>query len=184
LAELLPPLEPDGTSHLWEALGRHFTNMSYGEADILSKKNKEFIKSLFPDGDVYATLLPPAAQEVVGRVGAQTRGVETMLRRIGFRYANRIDPFDGGPHFTAGTDEIRLIRETRRRTVSEVVNTVGPSPAGQRVLCAVDAPGPDWFHCPITTAAPRGNSEIVVEAAAAERLGVGTGAEVIVLPLD
>ncbi|HEV8244133.1 MAG TPA: arginine N-succinyltransferase, partial [Polyangiaceae bacterium] len=25
LAELLPPLEPDGTSHLWEAFGRRFT---------------------------------------------------------------------------------------------------------------------------------------------------------------
>src|SRR6478752_5495978 len=50
LAELLPPLESDGTSHLWEALGRKFTDMSYAEADLLSKKNKEFIKGLFPDG--------------------------------------------------------------------------------------------------------------------------------------
>src|SRR6478609_8191056 len=41
LAELLPPLEPDGTSHLWEALGRHFTGLSYSEADRLSKRNKE-----------------------------------------------------------------------------------------------------------------------------------------------
>src|SRR5262249_9428343 len=57
LAELLPPLEPDGTSHLWEALGRHFTDMSYGEADFLSKKNKEFIKGLFPEGIIYASLL-------------------------------------------------------------------------------------------------------------------------------
>src|SRR5690606_5564814 len=35
LAELLPPLEPDGTSHLWEAFGRRFTDMSYSEADRL-----------------------------------------------------------------------------------------------------------------------------------------------------
>ncbi|HEX4513999.1 MAG TPA: arginine N-succinyltransferase, partial [Polyangiaceae bacterium] len=32
LAELLPPLEPDGTSHLWNALGHHFTGLSYAEA--------------------------------------------------------------------------------------------------------------------------------------------------------
>ncbi|MEZ4297594.1 MAG: arginine N-succinyltransferase, partial [Polyangiaceae bacterium] len=57
VAELMPPLEPDGTSHLWEALGRRFTDMSYAEADLLSKKNKEFIKSLFPDGGIYATVL-------------------------------------------------------------------------------------------------------------------------------
>src|SRR5690242_17423006 len=44
LAELLPPLEKDGTSHLWNALGHHFTDMSYAEADKLSRQNKEFIR--------------------------------------------------------------------------------------------------------------------------------------------
>src|SRR6185436_912015 len=67
LAELLPPLEPDGTSHLWEALGRHFTGMSYADADRLSKKNKEFIKALFPEGVIYASVLPPDAQAVIGK---------------------------------------------------------------------------------------------------------------------
>src|SRR5580700_11401787 len=36
LAELLPPLEPDGTSHLWDAVGRTFTEMTYADADRLS----------------------------------------------------------------------------------------------------------------------------------------------------
>src|SRR3954453_10708018 len=62
LAELMPPLEPDGTSHLWEALGRHFCGMSYAEADRLSKKNKEFIKALFPEGVIHASMLPKQAQ--------------------------------------------------------------------------------------------------------------------------
>jgi arginine N-succinyltransferase len=114
LAELLPPLEPDGTSHLWEALGRHFTELSYSEADQLSKRNKEFIRGLFPQGEIYASLLPERAQAVIGVVGKETRGVEKMLRRIGFRYAERIDPFDGGPHFVAPTDEVTLVREARR----------------------------------------------------------------------
>jgi len=114
LAELLPPLEPDGTSHLWEALGRHFTELSYSEADRLSKRNKEFIRTLFPQGEIYASLLPPHAQAVIGAVGEQTRGVEKMLRRVGFHYAARVDPFDGGPHFTARTDEVSLVRASRR----------------------------------------------------------------------
>lgn len=114
LAELLPPLEPDGTSHLWEALGRHFTGLSYSEADRLSKRNKEFIRSLFPEGEIYASLLPERAQAVIGAVGVQTRGVEKMLRRIGFHYAARVDPFDGGPHFTARTDEVSLVKAARR----------------------------------------------------------------------
>lgn len=114
LAELLPPLEADGTSHLWEALGRHFTDMSYSEADQLSKRNKEFIRGLFPQGEIYASLLPQKAQAVIGAVGKETRGVEKMLRRIGFRYAQRVDPFDGGPHFIAPTDEVAPVRATRR----------------------------------------------------------------------
>jgi arginine N-succinyltransferase len=121
LAELLPPLEPDGTSHLWDALGRHFTGMTYAEADLLSKKNKEFIKGLFPEGAIYASLLSKPAQDVIGKVGHQTRGVEKMLQRIGFVYAERVDPFDGGPHFTAPTDEITLVQESHRARVSQLL---------------------------------------------------------------
>ena len=46
LSELMPPLEPDGTSLLWEALGRKFTGLSYQEADRLSHENKEFIRAI------------------------------------------------------------------------------------------------------------------------------------------
>src|ERR1043165_5977388 len=52
LSELLPPLEPDGTSKLWEALGRKFTGLTYQEAELLSKENKEFINALFPDDPI------------------------------------------------------------------------------------------------------------------------------------
>src|SRR5690606_32479047 len=55
LAELLPPLEPDGTSHLWEAFGRRFTGMTYSEADRLSSEDKTFIRDLFPTSAVHAT---------------------------------------------------------------------------------------------------------------------------------
>jgi len=134
LAELLPPLEPDGTSHLWEAVGRHFTSLTYREADRLSKQNKEFIRGLFPDGDIYVSLLSPPAQSVVGRVGPQTKGVEKLLRRIGFRYWNRVDPFDGGPHFMAGIDEISLVGRARRVTLRDGVIP----PSAHRFLVAVD----------------------------------------------
>jgi arginine N-succinyltransferase len=132
LAELLPPLEPDGTSHLWEALGRHFTGLSYSEADRLSKRNKEFIRGLFPEGEIYATLLPPRAQSVIGVVGAQTRAVEKLLRRIGFRYAERIDPFDGGPHFIARTDDLSLIQGARRVELE----AAGPTFLTEKVIVA------------------------------------------------
>ncbi len=127
LAELLPPLESDGTSHLWEAVGRHFTGLTYREADRLSKKNKEFIRGLFPEGDIYASLLSPEAQSVIGKVGADTKGVEKMLRRIGFRYWNRVDPFDGGPHFVADLEEISLVRATERGRVERATSMENPA---------------------------------------------------------
>ncbi|HEX4355828.1 MAG TPA: arginine N-succinyltransferase, partial [Polyangiales bacterium] len=72
LAELLPPFDADGTSRLWEAYGRRFTGLTYREADRLSKSNKEFVRSLFPE-EIYATLLPADAQHVIGEVGSETR---------------------------------------------------------------------------------------------------------------
>jgi arginine N-succinyltransferase len=117
LSELLPPLETDGTSLVWESIGRHFTGMTYQEADRISQTNKEFIRTLFPAEPIYLSLFPKHVQEMVGRVGDETRGVEKMLRRIGFTYAERIDPFDGGPHFVAKTDDITLVRATRKARV-------------------------------------------------------------------
>ncbi len=62
LVELLPRLEEDGRSPLWEALGRKFTGLSYQEADRLSRENKEFIQQLFPPGEIYPTApAPPPA---------------------------------------------------------------------------------------------------------------------------
>jgi arginine N-succinyltransferase len=124
VSELMPPLEPDGTSLLWEALGRKFTGLTYQEADRLSQKNKEFIRTLFPQDPIYVTLLPPHVQALIGQVGPETRGVERMLRQIGFEYAHHIDPFDGGPHFHARTDDISLIRTARTARVAPA-----PSPA-------------------------------------------------------
>jgi arginine N-succinyltransferase len=182
LAELLPPLEPDGTSHLWDAVGRKFTDMTYADADRLSKKNKEFVKGLFPEGAIYASLLPQNAQDVIGKVGAQTRGVEKMLRRVGFRYAWRVDPFDGGPHFTAPTDEVALVQRTRQGVVARLLP---PSEAPKsRALVAVEPGEAPWFRCIETPWRPSGDEGVDLPSAAAEHLGLGEGAKVWVLPLE
>ncbi len=177
LAELMPPLEPDGRSLLWEAVGRHFTDMSYRDADRLSRKNKEFIRSLFPPGDIYASLLPPQAQAVIGKVGRDTRGVEKLLRRIGFRYVDRVDPFDGGPHFAARTDEITLIRDAQLRALQPGLPT-----SGVRALVARAYDGPPWFVC-VAVPTDLSNASCLVPMAALEHLGLKPGAEAWVLPL-
>jgi arginine N-succinyltransferase len=180
LAELLPPLEPDGTSHLWEALGRHFTGMSYAEADFLSKKNKEFIKALFPEGVIYATVLPPDAQSVIGKVGAQTRGVEKLLRRIGFRYAHRVDPFDGGPHFTARVDEISLIADTRRTKADRPMTA---SPNDKKALVGIELTEPPFLRVVMTRIRDDGPRGVAIADDAWELLNLHHSSPLIVLPV-
>ena len=114
LAELMPPLRRDGKSLFWEGFGRRFTGLDYQEADKLSRKGKEFIQQLFPAGEFYATLLPPRVRQALGKVGRSTEPARRMLARIGFRYVNRIDPFDGGPHYEAKLSEVSLVREHLR----------------------------------------------------------------------
>jgi arginine N-succinyltransferase len=179
LAELLPPLEPDGTSLLWEHLGRRFTAMSYPMADRLSQKNKEFIRALFPQEPLYVTMLPPDAQALIGTVGPLALGVERMLRSIGFAYAKRIDPFDGGPHFIANTDDISLVRSRR----------------DARVL-AVDAADPRWPSGLIATGRARAgdyracwspyrfeDGEVALPAAARKTLALSASEMVSVQPV-
>lgn len=142
LAELLPPLEEGGGSHLWNAVGFHFMPMTYAEADRLSKTNKEFIFGLFPQGPIYATLLPAQAQAVIGKVGEQTKGVEKMLTRVGFRYAHRVDPFDGGPHYTCLTDDVSLVDESHQVQVARGKEHTGSN----RALIATSLPQAPYFR--------------------------------------
>jgi len=179
ISELMPPLEADGTSLMWESIGRHFTGMSYQEADRLSQTNKEFIRALFPQEPLYLSLFPKHVQDVIGEVGPQTKGVEAMLRRIGFRYAERIDPFDGGPHFIARTDEISLVRETRRARVEDAHGGADEGrPFG--LVCVERATAPHFFA---TGARFRSEGDVIFLPPEARRLlGVAPGDTVGVVP--
>lgn len=135
LAELLPPLSPTGQSLLWEALGRRFTGLNYIEADHISRTNKEFIKGLFPAGQVYTCLFSEEVRSVIGAVGKPSEAAQRLLSSIGFSYQNRVDPFDGGPHFEAKTAEVLPVKETRMFRV-EVKPVGGPGTASKQGLIA------------------------------------------------
>src|SRR5690606_17201742 len=117
-AQMAPPLTEDGRSEFWEALGRRFTGMPYQEADLLSQKNKEFIRSLFPEEDIYLCLLDSKARLVMGRVGVDTQPALHLLESIGFKFINEVDPFDGGPHLGAKAGDVTLIKNAKYYTVS------------------------------------------------------------------
>lgn len=116
VAELLPPLNPDGTSDLWDCLGKNFTNLDYRTADLLSRDNVEFIRSLFPGTPIYTALLPHSVRKLIGVVGESTRPAQRMLEHIGFRWDRSIDPFDGGPTYAVQTEECPPVVGARRVT--------------------------------------------------------------------
>lgn len=121
VAELLPELNPDGTSELWESLGRQFTGLDYLEADKMSRENIEFIRSLFPFEPIYTALLPEHVRDKIGKVGGPTKPVERMLTKLGFRYDLSIDPFDGGPTFRCEVQQCEALRRTRWETFAGVL---------------------------------------------------------------
>src|SRR6185312_16534347 len=113
-AEMAPPLTEEGRSEFWEALGRRFTGMPYQEADQISSQNNGFIQSLFPEEDIYLCLLDSRARLVLGRVAEETQPALHLLNRIGFKYKDEIDPFDGGPHLGCKASECTLIKNLKK----------------------------------------------------------------------
>jgi arginine N-succinyltransferase len=175
LSELLPPLEVDGTSKLWEALGRRFTGLTYQEADRLSKDNKEFIHALFPDDPIHTELLPDDVRALIGQVGPETKAVEAMLRRIGFDYAEQIDPFDGGPHFVARTDDISIVQTARE----VAVRTIDAGDGRKWAIVGVEtASGKPAFRAIGTRVAPGGQDEVGMTEEGRRRLAIEDGQKV------
>jgi arginine N-succinyltransferase len=113
-SEMAPPLTDEGRSEFWEALGRRFTGMPYQEADQISSQNNGFIQSLFPEEDIYLALLDSKARLVLGRVAEETQAALHLLNRIGFKYKDEVDPFDGGPHLGCPTRECSVIKKLAR----------------------------------------------------------------------
>lgn len=178
LSELMPPLSESGESVLWEALGRRFTNLSYQDADILSRKNKEFITSLFPKGDIYTVLLSGEARDAIGKVGLETEPVKHMLETIGFRWREHIDPFDGGPHYWADTDKITIVHDTKKHHVGR--EALKRKPKAQALVGFMNADSE--FRC-LQTPFELSRGTLLIPKPFQEQLGVGAGESVFVMPV-
>jgi arginine N-succinyltransferase len=182
LAELMPPLSRDGRSPFWESFGRRFTGLGYQDADKRSRQGKEFIQQLFPATELYATLLPPRVQRALGTVGRSTEAARRMLARIGFRYVNRIDPFDGGPHYEARLSDVTLVRAHRQATVAGKPLGARASVPEQLVAWERTA-GPNRLRAVRTRARLEGG-EVRLPEASRRALGVRPGELVHLIPFD
>lgn len=121
IAEMMPPVTSDGENAFWDAFGRKFIPVKYAEADRFCQFNRKFISELLPKEEMYITLFPLEIQNMVGVVSRETIPARRMLETIGFTYRRFVDPFDGGPHLEAETDNLKLVQESRGATMGKVV---------------------------------------------------------------
>lgn len=139
LAEMMAPVSDAGDNQFWDAFGRRFINLSYDEADRFCQYSREFMFSLLPRDDIYLSLLPPKARQGVGQVGKDTVPARKMLEKLGFEYQGVIDPFDGGPHLQAITDDIPLVRATEQIRLGKAAS---PSACkGMAIISTLDSEG-------------------------------------------
>lgn len=139
LAEMMAPVSDAGENQFWDAFGRRFINLSYDEADRFCQYSREFMFSLLPRDDIYLSLLPPKARQGVGQVGKDTVPARKMLEKLGFEYQGVIDPFDGGPHLQAVTDDIPLVRATEQINLGKAA---APSACkGMAIISTLDSEG-------------------------------------------
>jgi len=179
LAEMMAPISDSGDNEFWDAFGRRFINLSYDEADRFCQYSREFMFTLLPRDDIYLTLLPAKARRGVGQVGKDTAPARRMLEKLGFRYEGVIDPFDGGPHLHASTDDIPLVRATRRVTLGKAA---APSACkGLAILSSLDTEG-SYLAVQSPLVERSGRVSIPKDTMAA--LGVGEGDEVALTVID
>lgn len=178
-SELMPPLDKNGNSPLWEAVGRRFLNMNYQDADILSRSNKEFILSLFPSENIYQTLLPIDARESIGKVGKDTEPVKKMLESIGFKYTYEVDPFDGGPHFRCPLKDIKPVKE--KITGVLISNKSFDAKESRDVIIDLDHADHDFFALR-TQLQVHGDGQVSMDPKVVQELGIKLPQKITAIP--
>ncbi len=110
IAELRGYQDEGGRSPVWDAIGRHFYDMEFEEADRTGAiHGNQFIADLGPRFPIYISMLPQAAQDALGRPHNDGRPAHAMLLAEGFSDEGYIDIFDGGPTLVAPIDSVRTV---------------------------------------------------------------------------
>ncbi len=173
IAEMRGVMSEDGQCPFWEAIGRHFFDMDFPQADSLSTINKQFIESLMPQHPIYVSLISEAARAVMGEVHENTRPALAMLEAEGFCKTEMVDIFDGGPVVRAARDDVDAVKRSTLREVLEVVKEV----EGEiHIVCSTD-PG---FRATTAQVALQGNG-ITLTGLTSSLLQLRVGANVRVL---
>lgn len=118
ITEIVGYSDADGNSPFWDALGKHFFDLPYVEAERLcGLQSRRFLAELMPQYPIYVPMLPLAAQECIGRIHPDGQEAFDILQREGFETNSYIDLFDAGPTLYARTANIRSITHSQTAQV-------------------------------------------------------------------
>ncbi len=119
ISELRGKIE-DGSSIFWEAIGRHFFDVSFSEIQEMLNYGHGFISHFLPEHPIYIDLLPKEIQDSIGTVDEETKAAFNMLVRLGFEMTDEIDVIDGGPKLQAKREAILPIIGSIKATVTKI----------------------------------------------------------------
>lgn len=177
IAEMRGVVDETGHSLFWEALGRHFFDIDFPQADYHSMKDKRFIAELMPTHPIYIVLLPPEAQKVIGEVHPSTQPARRMLEDEGLRFNGMVDIFEAGPILSAPVGKVRAIRESKKAIVAEVVDEDIPS--GEFILANTSL---DFRTC-LGAFAQHPNGGVRISEKVSKALNVKAGDQIRFAPL-
>jgi arginine N-succinyltransferase len=110
ITEIVGYSSDDGHSPFWDAVGKHFFDLPYVEAERLcGLESRMFLAELMPQYPIYVPMLPQDAQDCIGRIHPDGQEAFDILAREGFETNSYVDLFDGGPTLFARTSAIRSI---------------------------------------------------------------------------
>lgn len=128
VSELRGVIDAEGRSAFWDAVGKHFFEIDFPQADYLSVVNKKFIAELMPTHPIYVPLLPAEAQRVIGKVHESSLPALKNLEAEGFTFNGMVDIFDAGGCVSCGRDDIRTVRRSRTGVVEKIIDDEIESP--------------------------------------------------------
>ncbi len=177
VAELRGYVNAHGLRPFWEALGRHFFDMPFDEADRYnSLYGNQFIADLMPTYPFYVQLLPHEAQAVIGRPHDNSVPAYKLLQAEGFRYHGYVDIFDAGPTVESDIDQLKAVRD--RETAALV--DVAQAPDGITPMLIATGVGRD-YRATVARIWRQGYG-VCIEPAAAMALDVEPGEELAYAP--
>ncbi|RKS28406.1 arginine N-succinyltransferase [Pseudomonas sp. WPR_5_2] len=118
ITEIVGYSNDEGHSPFWDAVGKHFFDLPYVEAERLcGLESRTFLAELMPQYPIYVPMLPQAAQDCIGRIHPDGQEAFDILEREGFETNSYVDLFDGGPTLIARTGGIRSIARSHTALV-------------------------------------------------------------------